>query len=309
MKKILSLILVLVFALTCFVACGDNDGDNNGTDNGANNGGTTPANYTLAIAVESAGGSRLTNTVGVVVFAADGKIVDAAFDCTQTNTPTIADGQIVAQSTASKVENNYQQGGMAWTWGQQAESFANYIKGKTAAEVAAIDVTNAELISGCTMTSSMADLQSVVAKAAASTRKVAFTTASSFALGVGMNTAISKKWDGSVAVTCDVSGAVVGTDGKVISAIIDTIEQSYANNDGTLTLNTLSASKLALGDAYEGDTPMDAGRWYNQMAAFYNTSIGKNATEVEGLATENITGCTINVVGAKAALVKAVSRA
>ncbi len=330
MKKILSLILVLVLALSCFTmlfACtpADNgDKNNDNSDNNGNNDNNVPATptYSVAIAAESVAltsrsGGKLGNNFAVVVFDAEGKIVAASFDSTEISDPTIGeDGALVAQEIASKVESNYKKGSMAYTWGEQAVAFANFIKGKTAEEVAALDVTTEGLVAGCTMAStsysSMLNLQALVVKAAASTKKVTFESATAdFKLGAGMNVTVAKKWDNSaVTVTADCAGAVVGADGKVIAAVIDTIEQSYAiGADNALTLNTITDSKLALGDAYEGETPMAGGRWYNQIAAFANTAVGKTAAEVSGLDTENVTGCTINVTGHKVVLVKAVTNA
>ena len=317
MKKILSLVLVFVLALSCFVACKDNDETPDTPDTP-----DTPAvpTYSLAIAVESVelssrSGKKLGNNFAVVVFDKDGKIVAAAFDSTEINAPTLDEsGAVVAQEIASKVESEYKKGQMATTWGEQATAFANYIKGKTAAEVGALEITN-ELIAGCTMVSesysSALNLQALVVKAGASERKVTFESATAdFKLGGGMNVSVAKNWQGLVEVTADCAGAVVGADGKVVATIIDSAIQTYsANAEGALVLGEISESKLALGDAYEGETPMDAGRWYNQVAVFKNTAVGKTAAEVADVPTEFESGCTIKVTGYKVVLIKAVNNA
>lgn len=306
MKKILSLVFVLVLSLSCLVACSDKD---------------TTKTYSVGIAVESValssrGGAKLGNNFAVVVFDEDGKIVAADFDSTEISAPTLDEsGSIVAQDIVSKVESDYKKGSMSATWGDQADAFANFIKGKTAAEVEALDVTTEGLVAGCTMVSesysSMLNLQALVVKAAASTKKVTFQSESAdFTIGAGMSVSVAKNWSGAVEVTADCAGAIVGADGKIAAVVIDTIVQSYsANSDGVLTLNTISDSKLALGDAYEGDSPMQGGRWYAQIAAFGSTAVGKTVAEVSDLATENVTGCTINVTGHKAVLVKAANDA
>ena len=317
MKKILSLILVLVLSLACLASCanpgtGDGNGDEN--DNTANT-------YTVAIATESVelssrSGSKLGNNFAVVVFDKDGKIVAADFDSTEIAAPTVDEsGAIVAQDIASKVESNYKKGSMQWTWGEQATAFANFIKGKTAAEVADLDVTTEGLVTGCTMAStsysSMLNFQALVAKAAASEHKQTFESETEdFKIGAGMSVSVAFNWSGAIEVTADCSGAVVGADGKVVAVVIDTIVQSYAvADDKTTTLNTIVESKLAQGDAYDAYNPMDAGRWYQQIDAFGKTAIGKTATELADLATEDITGCTINVDMHKVVLIKAVNDA
>ena len=347
MKKILSLILVLVFALTCFVACGDNDGDNNGTDNtgadnggnnggdnggnnggdnggnnGGNNGGATAnSTYKLAIAIQSVeisargGAKKLGTNVGVVVFAADGKIVDAAFDSIEINAPTLSEGAVVAQDTASKVESNYKKGGMAATWGEEANAFVdNFLKGKTAAEVAAAEIGAEDfLVTGCTMKStsysSMLNMQALVAMAAASEHTVTFEAAGEFNVGTAIDLVIAKNRTGDkVEVTADAAGAVV-KNGVVIASIIDTSVQTYSIDGETVTFDGVVGSKRAQGDAYDASYPMAGGRWYAQVDTFAATANGKTVAQLEGLDTDEVAGCTINVDAHKVVLIAAATNA
>ena len=318
MKRILSLILVLVLSLTCLAACGAPETPE------------TPADptYYVAIATESVvlssrGGAKLGNNFAVVIFDEAGKIVAAKFDSTEINAPTLDEtGAVVSQTIASKVESDYKKGQMAATWGEQADAFAAHIKGMTAAQVEALEITN-ELIAGCTMVStsysSALNLQALVVKAYASAKKASFTSATTdFKLGAGMQVSVSKGWSG-VAVTADCAGAVLDANGNVITAVVDTIEQTYTvNADNTLTLPAIEESKLAKGDAYD-TTIMPAGRWYSQISAFVNSIKGKTASEVSAIALEAngkfatdaelYASCSIKVSGFKASLEAAIARA
>ena len=327
MKKIIALILVLSLSLFAFAACG---GKNKGEtpDNTQGNTNTPVENtYTLAIAIQSIeiagrnGSTKLGTNVIALVYNAEGKIVAARFDSTEISTPSLDEnGDLVAVDTASKVESNYKKGQMAATWGEQADAYATYIKGMSAAEVAALDATNKELVAGCTMAStsysSMINFQQLVAMAFASEHTVSFKSATEdFKLGAAMDLALSKKTDRntgalSISVVADCAGSVVAADGKVVASIIDTAEQSYAvAEDGTITLNALVDSKRAQGDAYDSYSPMAGGRWYAQVDAFAATANGKTVAELNGLATEGVAGCTISVETHKPVLVEAATRA
>lgn len=335
MKKIIALILVLSLSLFAFAACGkknkgetpdNNQGTTETPDNNQGNNNTPVENtYTLAIAIQSVEitgrSTKLGTNVIALVYNAEGKIVAARFDSTEISTPSLDEnGDLVAVDTASKVESNYKKGQMAATWGEQADAYATYIKGMTAAEVAALDATNKELVAGCTMAStsysSMINFQQLVAMAFASEHTVSFKSATEdFKLGAAMDLALSKKTDRttgalSISVVADCAGSVVAADGKVVASIIDTAEQSYAvAEDGTITLNALVDSKRAQGDAYDSYKPMAGGRWYAQVDAFAATANGKTVADLNGLATEGVAGCTISVETHKPVLVEAATRA
>ena len=54
---------------------------------------------------------------------------------------------------------------------------------------------------------------------------------------------------------------------------------------------------------------MAAGRWYQQVDAFAKTAVGKSASDIAGLASEGVAGCTIYAGGYKAAVEAAVKAA
>jgi hypothetical protein len=158
MKKIIALILVLTLSLFAFAACGKKDKGNEGTNN-------TPAEktYTLAVALESSldESNKLSNYVAVLVLDEANMIVAARIDCAET-TISITDGAITAvDNVATKVElgNNYAM--TSGSFAKQTEAFENAIVGKTADEVANLDMS---LVAGCTMPYSPAAFKAVVAE-------------------------------------------------------------------------------------------------------------------------------------------------
>ena len=319
MKKILSLALVLVFALSCFVACGGNGDENT---------------YTLSIAVDEgfktvSSKGATTNIALALVTDADGKIVAARFDSAEASL-SVTDGAI---ASTSRINTKVEQGDSyaasrpmpAGSWQNQAKAFEDFIVGKTAADVAALDTSEESvknetnpLVAGCTMTTSTPVFQALVAKAFAYERKVTFTTSETVSLGL----AIDAKVTGTDDVTAEGAKVTVAADyaavaiagGKVVASMIDSCEASYTfayNEDTEKYAATASykGTKNEQGDAYDINDyvqPMPSGRWYAQAQAFANTAVGKTVAELNDLSTEKIEGsCSIYTGGYKACIVRA----
>ena len=307
MKKIVSLLIALLLIVTALAACGEKENDGNTTPD--NNGNNTPVEktYTLAIAVDSAvsAKNKVTNTALVLVLDDAGKIVAARFDSSEVTPELNDDGSVkTVDSIATKVELGDAYTGMpAGSWAKQAKAYEDYIVGKTPAEVAALDTS---LIAGCTMESSLATFQALVAKAAASTQKVTFKTSEAITAGVAISTAVTAK-----KVTADFAGIVMAG-GKVVASMIDSCEQSFTVAEGDITFGAVAVSKNEQGDAYSG---MPAGPWYKQAQAFANSAVGKTAAELENLETVSdalaAAGCTMKntTAGYKAPIIKAAGNA
>ena len=302
MKKILSLILVLVLSLACLVACGESE-------------------YTLSIAVDdgfkTVSKNKVTNIALALVTDADGKIVAARFDSVEASLKVTDDEIATADRLTTKVEKGAEYTGMtAGSWAEQAKAFEEFLVGKTAAEVAALD-TSAEsvkgetpLVAGCTMTSSTPVFQALVAKAFAYERKVTFTTSETVTLGLAIDAKLTGSVEAGAKVAADYAAVAIAGD-KVVASMIDSAEASYAfeyNADEEKYNVTASykGTKNEQGDAYDSYSPMASGRWYAQAQAFANTSVGKTAAELENLSTEKIEGsCSIYTGGYKAVIVRA----
>ena len=306
MKKILSLILVLVLSLACLVACGESE-------------------YTLSIAVDegfkTVSKNKVTNIALALVTDADGKIVAARFDSVEASLK-VTDGEIAtADRLTTKVEKGADYTGMAaGSWADQAKAFEQFLIGKTAAEVAALD-TSAEsvkgetpLVAGCTMTSSTPVFQALVAKAFAYERKVTFTTSEDITLGLAIDAKLTGSVENGAKVAADYA-AVAIAGGKVVASMIDSAEATYAfaynaETEAYGVTATYKGTKNEQGDAYDSYSPMASGRWYAQAQAFANTSVGKATAELENLSTDKIEGsCSIYTGGYKAAIVRAAGNA
>ena len=283
------------------------------------------ATATISKELASRGGSKIANNFAVVVFDADGKIVAARFDSIETAHPTLADGVIVVDeaSLKSKVESDYKKGSMSDTWGNQIAKFEAFIVGKTVAEVADLALTdadgkNAGLVTGCTMVStsysSMLDCQALVAKAAASDKKVEFKVAenATIKLGLGVDASASFNNSKNIDFAANCAGTVFVGD-KSVAAIIDSTVQEYKVTDGVVTNpETYKESKLVLGDSYGMFAAWGSqlAEWYVQAQNYADTVVGKTVAEIAGLSTDKIEGkCTMYVGGYKAVLVEAAQNA
>ena len=256
-------------------------------------GGQAPHTYNLVVVTDSAvneSNNKVSNTVLALVIDADGKIVAARFDCAEV-TPSLVDGAIAnVDSVITKVEKGDEYAGMtAGSWADQAKAFEDYLIGKTAAEVAAMDTSDKALIAGCTMSSSKATFKALVAKAFASTLKVEFKAAGDITVGAAITTKIS-----GGKVSSDFAGVVLAG-GKVAATMIDSCEQNFTVTDGAIVAPaTPAVSKNDQGESYSG---MPAGAWYKQAQAFANSTVGKTVAELADLETVSdalaAAGCTM----------------
>ena len=137
-----------------------------------------------------------------------------------------------------------------------------------------------------------------------------------FTVGLAINPSLAdKSADGKVLANIKYSYAgVVKSGNKYISAILDETDATMqltldgSNNIASVALaeRVTTMSKLEQGDNYGMVTYGKAsGEWYTQAQNYADTIIGKHQADLEGLAIENVTGCTIYMGGMKATLLKA----
>ncbi len=314
MKKILALALLICLAFT-LVACKGNDDP-------------VEKDYKLVVVVDDGLGAisrnKVTNIALALVIDADGKIAAARFDSIEASLEADEDGELAtANRLTTKVEKGDAYTGMpAGSWAKQAKAFEDFLVGKTASEVAALDTSSENvkagtLVAGCTMTSSTPIFQELVAKAFAYERKVSFKTAEDIKLGFGIEAKFEGDVEDGAKVSASYAGVVVAG-GKVVASMLDEAECSYefTEEDGEYT----PAIKLVHGagykgtkneqgdsyDVYPGSTPMAAGRWYAQAQAYANTTVGKTVAELTNLSTDKMEGsCTIYVGNYKLAIIVA----
>ena len=332
MKKLLPIIIavvaVIIVAVVAIVLITGNDNGTTPEVPGGNLNPPTEKTYTLSIVADDGLNVSKANPTVIalaLVYDADGKIVAARFDSAQPKFALNADKtDIVAVSRVdTKVELGDGYTGMeAGSWAKQAKAFEDFIVGKTAAEIAAlnfvVDGADAGLVAGCTMKSSMPVFQALIAKAFAYERNVTFKTSEAVTLGL----AIDAKISGNVAEGGKINAefaAVAVAGGKVVASMIDSAEATYTleitsgtdkNGNPTtslgVTLKKYAGTKNEQGDAYDSYSPMASGRWYAQAQAFANTAVGKTVAELADLSTDKIEGsCSIYTGGYKAAIVRA----
>ena len=265
--------------------------------------------YQIVVVTDSAiSNGKVSNHALALVIGADGKIVAARFDCAEIKPELDEGGELIAQnSVTTKVELGDSYSGMAaGSWADQAKAFEDYIVGKTAEEVANLDLA---LVAGCTMKSTTPVFQALVAKAFASELKVSFSTADDITIGLAINSTV-KASKGKASVTSDFAGVVLAN-GKVAATMLDSCEQKFSIEDGALVApETPAVSKNDQGDSYV----MPAGAWYVQAQVFANSTVGKTVAELADLEVVSdalaTAGCTMQntTAGYKATIIAAAGK-
>ena len=348
MKRILAIALCLVMALA-LVACG----------------GAKTAEYKLGMGIvvkmdsSKTGNAQVDATVATVVTDADGKIVACRIDVAQ-NKMNVTDGAVELNKTfKTKMElgDDYNmakygapnvEGGTVQEWYVQTKAFEQYVIGKTAAEVEAIELqeVNAHMIAvdetllnaGCTM--QITEFMAAVVKACNDEQGMAFTAVKdSFTLGVAATTSVDSatvaataEADGTVAMYSDFAATVV-VDGKIVATINDAIQPKITiNAAGEITGTSFTETKRNLKEGYNmatygaGMDPNGDGKvleWYLQSEAFSKHVVGMTADEVAGMETAAnsigyqmstdadlvAAGCTIQITAIKAVVAQAAKNA
>ena len=163
MKKIIALVLVLTLALFCFAGCKKNKNNN---DNNT----PTEKTYTLATALVHSYNedeAKTTDYVAALILDASNKIVAARIDCVETSLTVVSGAIADVASVTSKVElgDSYEMN--SGSFAKQVKAFEDAIVGKSADEVANLDMAT---VSGCTMPYTPYSFKSVIAKTFANAR-------------------------------------------------------------------------------------------------------------------------------------------
>lgn len=324
MKKILALVLCLC-TLVSLAACGTTQTP--GQSEQPNQPGKTEAEYKLGMGVvvsmdsSATGNAQVDATAAAVVVDKDGKIVSCRIDVAQ-NKMDIADGAVETEKefkTKMELGDDYNmakygqpnvEGGTVKEWYVQAKAFEEYVVGKTAAEVEAIElqevnshkiaVDEALLSAGCTM--QITDFMEAVVKACNDEQGTSFKTAETFTLGVGANTAVDAATkaadaenDGLVAMYTDFACTVI-VGGKIVAALNDAIQPKITiNKAGEIVETAFVGTKRELKEDYNmakyGAPNVEGGtvkEWYVQSAAFSAHVVGMTADEVLAMETKEV---------------------
>lgn len=240
--------------------------------------------------------------VGVTVDAS-GKITACKIDSVQSKINFSKEGKLVTPlDTMFESKNELGEGydmkkasGIGKEWNEQAAAFADYVVGKTAAEVKGIAVneegvpTDADLVSSVTVHISdfIAGIEKAVANAqelgasASDKLSISSVTNMSKSADAGEKEGLAQAYSLYMALTTDASGVIT-------SCIVDG-SQSNVNFDktGKITTDLESAlqTKNELGEAYGMKKASSIGKeWNEQAAAFAKYITGKTTAEAAGIA-------------------------
>ena len=253
-----------------------------------------------------AGNAQVDACAAAVVLDAEGKIVLVKIDVAQ-NKMDVTDGAVDTEKTfLTKAElgddyNMVKFSDATMEWYEQAANFEQYVIGKTAEEVEAIETkedgehliaVDEELYAGCTI--SIGDFKEAVVKACNDDQAATFAGAGSFKLGL----AIISKADESTAATADAEGvvkmysefaAVVVDDEGVIQAAVTDATQPQIKIDaaGEIVETSFKGTKRELKEGYNMVAFSDATlEWYEQAKNFTDYATGKTAEELRATETK-----------------------
>ena len=260
---------------------------------------------------DKAGTAQLDTDVALVTMKGD-TITSCVIDSVQTKVSFDASGAITSDLSApiqTKNELGEAYGmkayaGSQYEWNEQAASFAAYVTGKTAADVAGIAVnettapTDADL--AATVTIAVGGFQALIAKAADAPSAL-FTRGVKTGLAIVANAAESKsagEEDGEAKYDVTVVGVTVDSNGVILSCIIDSVGASVKfDKNGVITsdVNAEVLTKNELGDSYGMKAYGGAKyEWYEQAAALAQYAVGKTVAELKNGAV-NESGKAVDV--------------
>lgn len=301
MKKVISLALSLTLAVTILAGCG-----------GASKGATVKTGLAVSSSIEKStdagekdGLGQIDSTIVAVTVDKDGKIVKCAIDGAQTKINFSTAGKVTTDlKTEFKSKQELGEGyGMKKSsaigkeWNEQATAFADYVVGKTIAEVKGIAVNEEGVATDKELTSSVTvhitDFVSTLEKAVNGAQDLGAKAGDK--LGLGVDTSISgskdvSEEDGLAQAYSYYTATTFADDGKITSSVIDA-SQSNVNfsKEGKLTsdLKAVLQTKNELGDKYDMKKASKIGKeWNEQAAAFAKYVVGKTADEVKGIAVK-----------------------
>ncbi len=333
MKKLLAVFLACLLAALVFAGCKSK------TDTNPTNVKTGLAVITTlsksAEAADTDGNAQVDSTIVAVTVDTDGKIVKCVIDAAQSKIAFNAAGELLTpMDTVFQTKNELGEAygmkkasGIGKEWNEQAAAFADYVTGKTVAEVKSIAVDEAQHPTGSDLTSSVTmsvgGYIDAIEKAVANAKDYGASSSDALSLGVITNMGHSKNAGEDVGLAQAYSTYAAVTkdaDGTITSCIIDA-SQGNVNFDATGKITTdLSApvlTKNEIGDGYGMKAASGIGKeWYEQAAAFADYVTGKTATEVTSIAVDEegtptnadlLASVTVGIGDFKAALAKAMA--
>lgn len=321
MNKVLALALSFVLVGT-LAACGGNTDStttagssetNNSSESGETNASEGSLKTGLSIVTKIAsskdagdeeGLAQVDSTAVAVLVDADGKLVDVEIDAAQTkvnfdNTGKVTTDLDTAYKTKVELGDDYGLKGksdIGKEWFEQMDALEELVIGKTAEEVAALEMADGKLVDATssvtvTATGYIAGIEAAMKNA----QDLGAQPGDSIKLGI--ETTIGGSHDvganertpdtGKVEAYSFYAAVSVDADGKITSSIIDASQGTVlfdASGKITSDLDAAQASKNELGDDYgmKGNSGIE--KEWNEQAAFFADSLkGKTVAEVNGI--------------------------
>ena len=295
-------------------------------------------------------------TIATVVLNNKGVIVDCKIDAVQNKYSITENGvKFSVLDTKKELGFNYNMaaygtpnyGTTVKEWFEQAAIFEQYVVGKTAAELKALEYqevnnhwisTDEDLLTaGCTI--QIGDFVNAVIKACEDEQSTTFFANGEFALGLGVNStdngSTGDDFEATVKMNVDFAATVV-VDGKIVAALNDATQPQLTVEDATTVVSTsvgkgegILQTKRELKENYKmaayGAPNVEGGtvkEWYIQSAAFSAYIVGLTSEQVAGLETQTVNdhlistddallsaGCTMQITGIMDVVVEAIANA
>ena len=253
------------------------------------------------------GNAQVDATTAAVILDEQGKIVAVKIDVAQ-NKMDITDGAVDTEKeflTKAELGDDYNMvkfSDATLEWYQQAAAFEQYVLGKTAEEVEAMETvvneeghevtTDETLYASCSI--SIGDFKEAVVKACNDDQAATFAGAGGFSLGLAIiskadeSTAATAEEDGVVKMYSEYAAVVVDGDGVILAAVTDATQpQIKINAAGEIVETSFKGTKRELKEDYNMVKFSDATlEWYEQAKNFTDYATGKTAEELRATETK-----------------------
>ncbi len=252
---------------------------------------------------EKDGEAKYDVTMVAILIDDEGVIRACVIDGVSTSVKFDASGAITTDLTAAvqtKNELGDRYGMVAWggakaEWNKQAESFANYVIGKTVAEVKGIAVSEggkpADSDLSASVTIAIGGFQTLIEKAAANAKHLGAQAGDTLKMAatcsVGSSVSATAEKAGTAQLDMDMTALTVKGE-TITSCVIDSLQAKIGMDaSGKITTDTSVApqTKTELGDAYNMVLYGGAkAEWYKQVESFCKYVTGKTLAQVKGIA-------------------------
>ena len=329
-------------AALLLTSCGKNNagssgsGSMSGAASGSSSASQTTAAWKTGLGViteaseeDRAGSIEL--VAAAVLLDGDGKISGVKLDELETTFSAGGDGAVNLPKdyrTKRQKGDDYPlaaASGIKKGWTEQADAFADYLKGMTAEKVAKLETEedgkpkDADLLSSCTI--AIDGYRDAVAKACANAEALGAAKGDRVSLGIEAANASSDVTatddkDVNAQVNVTIVALTTDSDGRVTSAIGDMAEPALTvMSDGNVMAPDAVKTKLEQGDSYGMRGASSLGKeWYEHSEGFCSYLKGKTAAEIAKLPAEGSDAdlaalCTIDVTALQKAAAKALEEA